>query len=177
MSAARFHTATSPTPTPAPARRSPPTSRSPARTGNYQLTIASASTTATIDKRNVTASITAADKTYDGTDDASITSCTLEAQNGKPRRLISDDVAARFQRPLRQRQRRHRQDGHRRRRAHRPRKATTSCDPRAPRPTPHRQRNVTASITAADKTYDGTDAASISGCTLEAQTATTASSP
>src|SRR5205823_352321 len=32
-------------------------------------------------------------------------------------------------------------------------------------------RNVTASISAADKTYDGTDAATITGCSLEAQAA------
>ena len=47
---------------------------------NYELTSASASTTATISKRSVTASITAADKTYDGTDDAQVTSCSLEAE-------------------------------------------------------------------------------------------------
>ena len=38
--------------------------------GNYQLTSSTASTTATIDPRNVTASITASDKPYDGTRDA-----------------------------------------------------------------------------------------------------------
>src|SRR5207253_7306971 len=32
-------------------------------------------------------------------------------------------------------------------------------------------RAVTASITAANKTYDGTDAATISGCSVEAQSA------
>src|SRR5207244_6048118 len=33
------------------------------------------------------------------------------------------------------------------------------------------KRSVTASITAANKTYDGTDAATISGCSVEAQSA------
>src|SRR5207249_5478483 len=47
---------------------------------NYQLTSGTAATTATINKRNVTASISAADKTYDGTDAATITGCSLEAQ-------------------------------------------------------------------------------------------------
>jgi hypothetical protein len=49
---------------------------------NYQLTSASAATTATISRRSVTASITAADKVYDGTDAASVTGCVLEPAAG-----------------------------------------------------------------------------------------------
>ena len=49
---------------------------------NYHLTSATAATTASIAKRDVTGSITAAGKTYDGTDSASISSCSLEAQSG-----------------------------------------------------------------------------------------------
>ena len=49
---------------------------------NYELTSGTAATQATIDKRDVTASITAADKTYDGTDAAKLTGCSLEAQAG-----------------------------------------------------------------------------------------------
>jgi hypothetical protein len=45
-----------------------------------------------IAKRSVTASITAADKTYDGTDDASITSCSLEAEDGNHGVVSPDDV-------------------------------------------------------------------------------------
>jgi YDG domain len=59
---------------------------------NYQLTSASAATTANINKRNVTASITAANKTYDGTDDATITGCSLNAQSGNVGKIGSDDV-------------------------------------------------------------------------------------
>src|SRR5207302_1898313 len=47
---------------------------------NYQLTGASAATTASISMRDVTWTITAYDKIYDGSDAATITCCTLEAQ-------------------------------------------------------------------------------------------------
>src|SRR4029077_13506398 len=60
--------------------------------GNYQLTSGSASTTASINKRHVTASITAADKTYDGTTAASITSCTLEPASGMHGVVSPDDA-------------------------------------------------------------------------------------
>ena len=59
---------------------------------NYQLTSASASTTATINKRNVTAAITAADKTYDGTKAATINSCGLEAASGYHGVISGDHV-------------------------------------------------------------------------------------
>jgi MBG domain (YGX type)/YDG domain/Immunoglobulin I-set domain len=49
--------------------------------GNYKLP-SSLTTTADIDKRTVTASITANDKDYDGNDNATISSCTLDSQNG-----------------------------------------------------------------------------------------------
>ncbi|HZN14175.1 MAG TPA: Ig-like domain-containing protein, partial [Acidimicrobiales bacterium] len=47
--------------------------------GGANHTHSSDSTSFTIDKREVTASITAADKTYDGSDEAEITSCSLES--------------------------------------------------------------------------------------------------
>src|SRR5439155_15020906 len=59
---------------------------------NYQLTSGTAATTATINKRNVTASISAADKTYDGTDAATITGCSLEAQASEHRRVWTDSI-------------------------------------------------------------------------------------
>src|SRR5204863_2408264 len=59
---------------------------------NYQLTSPSAATTATINQRNVTASISASDKTYDGTSDATITSCSLEAALGNHGVLSGDAV-------------------------------------------------------------------------------------
>jgi hypothetical protein len=46
----------------------------------------------TIDKRTVTASIVAADKTYDGTDDATIDSCSLESTSGNHGVVSPDDV-------------------------------------------------------------------------------------
>ena len=52
---------------------------------NYQLTSPSAATTATINQRNVTASISAAGKVYDGNRNAAITSCTLEAATWESR--------------------------------------------------------------------------------------------
>src|SRR6185312_13440531 len=48
-------------------------------------------TPATIAQRNVTASISALDKTYDGTRDATIPSCTVEAQSGD-HGVVSPDV-------------------------------------------------------------------------------------
>src|SRR5436190_1126223 len=58
---------------------------------NYQLTSASASTTAAINKRNVTASLRDALTTYDGTDAATINSCTLETQTAN-HGVVSPDV-------------------------------------------------------------------------------------
>ena len=59
--------------------------------GNYTVSQPSG-LTADIAKRNVTASITAADRTYDGTDAASITSCTLEAETAGHGVVSPDDV-------------------------------------------------------------------------------------
>src|SRR4029078_7530719 len=139
---------------------------------NYQLTSTSAATTATINQSNVTASISASDKTYDGNRDAAITGCTLDdatgnhgvvspsavgcsASNGKfgtaqagSGKAVSADVAlsgadkANYQLTS-------------------PSAATTATI---------NQRNVTASISAAGKTYDGNRDATITGCTLEAAT-------
>ncbi len=59
---------------------------------NYQLTASTASTTADINKRNVTATISAADKTYDGSDAATISGCSLEAQSGNHGVLTGETV-------------------------------------------------------------------------------------
>ena len=139
--------------------------------GNYQLTSPSAATTATINQRNVTASITASDKIYDGTRVATITSCTLEgasgnhgvvsgdtvgcdASNGKfaskdaGSQAVTADVALNGG-----------DDGNYQLTS--PSAATTATI---------NQRNVTASISASGKTYDGNRDAAITGCTLEAAT-------
>jgi hypothetical protein len=60
--------------------------------GDANHNSSSDSETFVIAKRSVTASITAADKTYDGTDDASITSCSLEAEDGNHGVVSPDDV-------------------------------------------------------------------------------------
>src|SRR6185369_9547500 len=52
----------------------------------------SAATTATINQRNVTASISASGKTYDGTRDAVISSCSLEAALGNHGVVSGDAV-------------------------------------------------------------------------------------
>src|SRR5438876_4565557 len=59
---------------------------------NYHLTSATAVTTASIGQRNVTASITAASKVYDGTDTAAINSCSLDAQSGDHGAVSGDGV-------------------------------------------------------------------------------------
>src|SRR6185503_7773414 len=59
---------------------------------NYQLTSPSAATTATIAQRNVTASISAAGKTYDGNRDATVTGCTLEDATGNHGVVSGDTV-------------------------------------------------------------------------------------
>jgi len=139
--------------------------------GNYQLTSSTSSTTATINQRNVTASITASDKTYDSTRDAAVSSCTLEVQSGD-HGVISPDVVGCV--------------------ASNGKFATTDTgsqavtadvalnggdnanyqltSPSAATTATIAQRNVTASISASDKTYDGTRDAVISSCTLEAAT-------
>jgi hypothetical protein len=60
--------------------------------GDANHNSSSDSETFVIAKRSVTASITAADKTYDGTDDASITSCSLEAEDGNHGVVSPDDA-------------------------------------------------------------------------------------
>ena len=60
--------------------------------GNYQLTSPTASTTANISKRDVTASISATGKVYDGTDTATISTCSLDAQSGDHGAIASDTV-------------------------------------------------------------------------------------
>ena len=138
---------------------------------NYQLTSAAASTTASIDKRDVTASIAAADRTYDGTVAAEITDCSLNAQTGLVGKITGDDldcVAA---------------SAHFDNKNAAPNKPVAAdvelsggdkanyqlTGASAATTATIEKRNVTASISAANKTYDGTDAASITGCSLEAQ--------
>ncbi|HXE92831.1 MAG TPA: YDG domain-containing protein, partial [Gaiellaceae bacterium] len=61
--------------------------------GNYQLTSPTASTTANISKRDVTASISASPKVYDGTDAATIATCSLDAQSGNHGAIAGDTVS------------------------------------------------------------------------------------
>src|SRR4029077_1655084 len=138
---------------------------------NYRLTSASASTTANIDERDVTASVTAADKTFDGTNAAAVTTCALDASSGDHGAISGDAVGCsgsngRFD---------DRNAG-----ANKPVSADvalTGADKdnyeltsgTAATQATIDKRDVTASITAADKTYDGTDAATLTGCSLEAQ--------
>ncbi|HMD10873.1 MAG TPA: YDG domain-containing protein, partial [Marmoricola sp.] len=60
--------------------------------GDANHTGSSDSTSFTIDKRKVTASITAADKTYDGSDEAEITGCSLESATDSHGVVPPDDV-------------------------------------------------------------------------------------
>ncbi|HET7170254.1 MAG TPA: YDG domain-containing protein, partial [Gaiellales bacterium] len=140
-----------------------------ADSANYALTSDTAATSATIDRRPVTASITAADKTYDGTADASITSCALEAAAGNHGVLAADAVGCdgsagvfgSSQAGLR---------------AVTADVSLTGADGEnyqltsdtATTSATIQQRSVTASITAAGKTYDGTADAAVTGCSLEA---------
>ena len=139
--------------------------------GNYQLTSPTSATNASINKRKVTASITAANKTYDGIDDENITSCSLEAQDGNHGVLSGEAVGCSAS------------NGKFNDRHAGLNKAVTAdialtggdavnyelTNAAASTTANINNRAVTPSITAADKTYDGTDAASITGCSLEAQ--------
>jgi hypothetical protein len=142
-----------------------------ADSGNYRLTSSTATTSATIEQRLVTASITAADKTYDGTADAVLTGCDLETAAGNHGVLAADTVGCD---------------------AGNGRFATTDAGTQsvtgdvalsgadrgnfrltsssAGTSATIAQRSVTATITAADKTYDSTTDAQITGCRLEAAT-------
>ena len=137
---------------------------------NYQLTSASAATTATIEKRSVTASISAANKTYDGTDAASITGCSLEAQHENHGVISSEDVGCSGS------------NGHFANRNAGDGKTVTGdvaligsdkdnyqlTSASASTTANIGRREVTASVTAADKTFDGTDAAAVTSCALDA---------
>ena len=140
---------------------------------NYELTSASASTTATISKRSVTASITAADKTYDGTDEAQVTSCSLEAAAADHGVVSPDDVDCSASNG-------HFADAD----AGVGKNVTADVELTGTDKTNYEltsasasttatisKRSVTASITAADKTYDGTDEAQVTSCSLEAAAA------
>jgi hypothetical protein len=139
--------------------------------GDANHNSSSDSETFVIAKRSVTASITAADKTYDGTDDASITSCSLEAEDGNHGVVSPDDADCSAT------------NGHFADAdagvgknvtadveligADKANYQLTSAS--ASTTATIFKRSVTASITAADKTYDGTDDASITSCSLEAE--------
>ena len=139
--------------------------------GDANHNSSSDSETFVIAKRSVTASITAADKAYDGTDDASITSCSLEAEDGNHGVVSPDDVDCSAA------------NGHFADAdagvgknvtadveligADKANYQLTSAS--ASTTATIFKRSVTASITAADKTYDGTDDASITSCSLEAE--------
>ena len=139
--------------------------------GNYQLTAGSASTAATIDKRNVIASIAASDKLYDGTSGASITSCSLEAHADDHGVIATDDVGCSASNG---------DFGNKNAGLNKPVSANvalTGADRANYQLTSATaetnanigKREVTASIAAGDKTYDGTDAAPITSCSLESQ--------
>ena len=138
---------------------------------NYQLTSASASTTASIGRRDVTAAITVADKIYDGTDAASITNCSLDAESGLAGKISGDDVDCSASNG---------QFDNGNAGANKPVSADVELagsdktdyhltSGTAATIATINPRPVTASISAADKTYDGTTAASITGCSLQAQ--------
>lgn len=59
---------------------------------NYALSLSATTVNFAIAKRSVTASISAEDKTYDGTDDATISDCSLEAETGNHGVVSPDDV-------------------------------------------------------------------------------------
>src|SRR5207244_1247163 len=130
---------------------------------NYQLTGASAATTASISKRDVTGSITASDKTYDGTDAATISGCARGAERGSHGVVSPDAVGCSGS------------NGHFADKNAGSGKtvtgdvALTGADKAnyqltsggATTSATINKRDVTGSVSAADKTYDGTDAASI----------------
>jgi hypothetical protein len=139
--------------------------------GNYELTSGTAATSATIEQRLVTASITAADKTYDGTTDATLTGCALDSASGDHGALAADTVgcdaaSGRFatkdagNQPVTADVSVTGADGEN----YRLTSATTDTTATIT------QRAVTATIAAADKTYDATRDAQITDCSLEAAT-------
>ena len=141
--------------------------------GNYSLTSAAATDpAATISKRPVTASIVAAPKVYDGGMDTTAT-CVLEAQAAGHGVVGSDDVSCLASGALFASAaagthavtadvalQGDAKDNY----------SLTSAAATDPAATISK-RPVTASIVAAPKVYDGTDAASLTGCSLEAAAA------
>jgi MBG domain-containing protein/YDG domain-containing protein/CARDB protein/galactose oxidase-like protein/Kelch motif protein len=129
---------------------------------NYVLSSTSATTSGKINFVTVTASVTAADKTYDGNNTATITSCTLSGSpanvscaasdatfasasaTGAPQTVtatgitLSGNAASNY----------------------------TLSSTTATTTATINQPTVTATVTAADKQYDGTPAATITSCTL-----------
>jgi hypothetical protein len=124
----------------------------------------------TIDKRDVTASISATDKPYDGTDAAAINNCSLEAQIANHGVVSPDAVGCSGS------------NGHFNNKNVGAGKQVTAgvaltgnqanyhlTSATALTTASIGQRNVTATITATNKVYDGTDAATINSCSLDAQ--------
>src|SRR5438445_629409 len=140
---------------------------------NYLLVSLSASKTANISLHDAVPFFTADGKTYDGTRAASITGCSLEAQSANHGVVSPDSVRSEERR------------GGFDTAAAGTGKTVTADVALAGTDKANYQlvslsasttanidkRNVTASITADGKTYDGTRAASITGCSLEAQSA------
>jgi hypothetical protein len=143
--------------------------------GDANHTGSSDSKNFSINRRNVTASISAADKTYDGTVAATINSCSLEAQSLDHGVVSPDAVGCSTSNS---------QFGS----ANAANGKTVTANvaltgtaagnyqltsPTAATTANIGKRDVTASITAASKTYDGNDAATISTCSLDAQSGNT----
>jgi hypothetical protein len=138
---------------------------------DYRLTSGSATTTATIQQRQVTASITAAGKTYDGSDSAAITGCSLESSSGNHGVISGDAVGCAASNG-------HFADEHAGADKSVGADVALTGDDKADyklgsgsasTTATIDKRDVTASITAAGKTYDGNDSATIDSCSLEAQ--------
>jgi YDG domain-containing protein/Big-like domain-containing protein len=138
---------------------------------DYRLTSGSATTTATIQQRQVTASITAAGKTYDGSHSAAITGCSLESSSANHGVISGDAVGCAASNG-------HFADKHAGADKSVSADVALTGDDKADyqlgsgsatTTATIDRRDVTASITAAGKTYDGDDSATIDSCSLEAQ--------
>ena len=140
---------------------------------NYQLTDTSPTTKADITQRNVSASFSADNKVYDGTDAANVHSCTLETATADHGVIGSDDVGCSVS------------NGHFSDSNAGTGKTVTATATLTGTAKPNyqltdtspttkadiTQRNVSASFSADNKVYDGTDAANVHSCTLETATA------
>jgi hypothetical protein len=131
--------------------------------GNYALTSASATTTASINPAPVTATITAANKPYDGTANAAITVCTLSGVYPAEAANVSCSGTGTFASAT---------AGYSKTVTGTISLSGSAAGNYAPSSTPPTTTanitamTVTANVTAADKTYDGTNSATITGCTV-----------